>query len=589
MIKINPKPKCKPEKLLPNNVPERDVELCLEVEMDDEVKDIITCPAKYGSTLLDVTVIKPKDIDKLYSSHKKTMSSDEVRKFIASMNLEGTGDDKKSQDTPKIHLAPAKDQKESLKSSGDHAKLTSIIENQKFGKFGDVLLDSLKKMYTTDETSSDHYSNERDTDKVKQIYTTPKTFLDLNKMFECKRKKKREQNEKLNTPCLCQNCAIVGVVTDSQKKPFATEMMYDPRETCPSAKKDIREEYKKRKFVNFKDSENHYQCQYYFSHLNEKIRNLEARIAVQEEKSVPKDYFKRIVTKLVSHITKLTTGSQIKIPSDSSQKKHRDSNKHSDKYNIGSKYVMNPILIDNKGVPPEKENFRPHKDSASTSQSANVNQIFLKWGEEILKPGIDLKNKIIVLMEDTLNNLKKSKEKTREEEIKHFVDEFSSNLYKTVHESPERDTKIHSRQECREASQNTEEINANRKRLTKIFNRKEEPVSVEYINSQILKWQDTQTTFKFESSDVDSMKAIDFKTDLYRADFMKTLLNTKEEDKLKLWHSIWKQASSNGQTREDKVTIQLPDKKDPKNRHIEILYSLGELEAMLKGKKTKIK
>ncbi|KAG5883478.1 hypothetical protein JTB14_038352 [Gonioctena quinquepunctata] len=212
MLKNNQKLKCKPEKLLKKNVPEKEVELCLEVEMDDEVKDIITCPGKYGSTLLDVTVIKPKDIDKLCTSHKKTMSSDEVRKFIASMNLEGNIKEK-------IHPTKERDHNET-KSFGDYTKKTNTAEKQK-RDCGHAFFDNVKKIYTTDDTASELFSNRHENHKVKQIYAAPKTFLDLNNMFECKKKKRRDHNEKLNSPCLCQNCAIVGLVTESQKKPFA--------------------------------------------------------------------------------------------------------------------------------------------------------------------------------------------------------------------------------------------------------------------------------------------------------------------------------------------------------------------------------
>lgn len=86
MLKPTQKLKCKDEKLhITKDVPDKDIELTLELEMDDEVKDIISCPEKYGNTMLDVTVIKPK-LDKLYTAQKKIMSGEEVKKFIAAMS-----------------------------------------------------------------------------------------------------------------------------------------------------------------------------------------------------------------------------------------------------------------------------------------------------------------------------------------------------------------------------------------------------------------------------------------------------------------------------------------------------------------------
>lgn len=62
--------------------------------------------------------------------------------------------------------------------------------------------------------------------------------------------------------------------------------------------------------------------------------------------------------------------------------------------------------------------------------------------------------------------------------------------------------------------------------------------------------------------------------------------NTKEEDRFHLWQSIWCQAVSNGQNKEDTVTIQIPDKRDKKKqKNIEIEYTIAELESLLIGKK----
>lgn len=63
------------------------------------------------------------------------------------------------------------------------------------------------------------------------------------------------------------------------------------------------------------------------------------------------------------------------------------------------------------------------------------------------------------------------------------------------------------------------------------------------------------------------------------------IANTKEEDRFQLWQSIWCQAVSNGQNKEDTVTIQIPDRRDTnKRKNIEIEYTIAELELMLLGK-----
>lgn len=62
--------------------------------------------------------------------------------------------------------------------------------------------------------------------------------------------------------------------------------------------------------------------------------------------------------------------------------------------------------------------------------------------------------------------------------------------------------------------------------------------------------------------------------------------NTKQDDRYRLWQNIWCQAITNGQTKQDTVTIQIPDKTDTTNeKHIEIEYTIADLESLLIGKK----
>lgn len=65
-------------------------------------------------------------------------------------------------------------------------------------------------------------------------------------------------------------------------------------------------------------------------------------------------------------------------------------------------------------------------------------------------------------------------------------------------------------------------------------------------------------------------------------EFLRTLSRTKDSDKERLWESIWAQAKANGQTKQDKVTIQLPRKNGSEfNDMIEIEFTIGEIEYML--------
>ncbi|XP_072384054.1 uncharacterized protein [Diabrotica undecimpunctata] len=543
-----------------DNAIEKNNQLLLELEMDDEVKQIINFPEKYADTFLDVTVIKPGN-NKEFTREKKVMSGNQVKQFIASMNL--------NQD-----LLPSTNEQ---KSAGDSCRTSnqSPPSCRKVYNYCSPIGDQLQKPPFKEASLS-----EIEKDQIHQVYTTPKIYKELHSYFDCKHRSKTDSNEKEDTPCVCRNCAIVGLVSDSQKKPFATEPIKYPEELL-NRKHNANAEYSKRKQSREGD---HQQCQHYFKHLTEKIRTLEERIAAQEQKAVPKDYFRRIVTKLVTHIGKVAgNGSQqIKIeasvPATTANKTKQyyvnTFNKSGDLPN--PKFIVNPVSVHHGKLLNDK---LPAEEDVLNSAS------LWKWGEDLLKPGIDLKNKIISVMEVTLNNLKKSKEKPKDEELKHFINDFSNNLYKTVNEG-----KISGKKQRYHHYDTTDltERNLRVNNTSKKSGKVDEPFSVTYINSQILKWQETQTTFKFDSSDKDSVKSIlEIKKtpDIHKLEFYKTIKNTKEEDKLRLWRSIWSQASRNGNCKTNKVTVQIPDKKNPKNRTVEVEYTLGELEYLLVGNK----
>ncbi|XP_057658921.1 uncharacterized protein LOC130895567 [Diorhabda carinulata] len=464
------------------DVTEKNNQLQLELEMDDEVTDIINFPEKYAGTYLDVTVIKPKE-NELFTTEKKVMSGEQVKEFIETMNL---GKNRK--------LSIEKSKKSTNKyAKGDHIKIPTFSDSE--------------------------------AENVQQIFNT----TGLNSIFKCKNRENAK--EKYAAPCVCKNCAIVGLVADSQKRPFVTEPLKDPREILK--KRNNNEENDKRKKEN-----DHQYCQYYFKHLSEKIRSLEERVAAQEQKAVPKEYFKKTIMKLVNHFTKTTYNGQIKL-----EAPIQSSPINKNKTIPRQKLIVNPILIQSR--------------SGEEPPQSNV----WKWREDILKPGIDMKNKLISVMEDTLNSLKKSKTKPKEDELKSFINEFSNNLYKTINDD---------KATCRKKDSHRN------------------PVSVTYVNSQILRWQDTQTTFKFESDKESLHNLLEKKKtqEFHKYEFLKTIKNTKEEDKRRLWESIREQANKNGHNKYNKVTVQIPDKSNPKKGCVEVEYTLGELEYLLLGNRT---
>lgn len=424
MIKNHNKLKCsKAQTSKSSSYSNEELELSLEVEIDDEVKEIIKSPQRCASALLDVTIIRPEDVEQLYSIHKKTLKGKEVKKFINAMNL-SKNDVKKMME----NMLEAS----SGISAGDHKR--NVGYDSQINKRN--VNNRIRNLLLEDDLFSEDNISRKTTDKVNQIYTTPKTFHTLNSIFQCKNKK--GSNDKPDVPCVCENCAIVGVVTDSQKKPFATESTYDPQEPR------IRKESLKKRKVSYSLDE-HHECQHYFRYLSAKIKSLEARLCAQEDKAVPKDYFKKIITKLMAHITKVTNPSQVNIAGPSKRSRdtrYREYSTDDHSYENFKQRIQTRAFV----VSPNEMKTFNRPSSKKTTSSINDTQVW-KWGEEVLRPGIDIKNKIVQLLDETMKNLRGPKPTSDKSAMKDMVNDISQNLYKTIHDIPEKEEACYRKRE----------------------------------------------------------------------------------------------------------------------------------------------
>ncbi|KAL1506139.1 hypothetical protein ABEB36_005558 [Hypothenemus hampei] len=590
-------------------VPSKNLELSLEVEVDDEVRSIIRNPDRCQSALLDVTVIKPRGLND-YTTNTQTLKSNQVKMLLGSMNL---GDADKQILMEKL-FGTEFTTKDSKKKDIENTSLSSKCKHSsaKYEKQS-ILTDKRNStiLYNNYQHQQAYERNYPALSKVQHIYTSPRTMDNIRTMFECQNKHKDEAGtHKVDQPCLCQNCAIVGILSDSQKKPFATETIPIPLEEKESR---IRRPSRK-KSVSFKhiedlssSSKSQDQCQAIFKLLSVRISELEKRILQQEQKAVPKDYFKKIITKLVNHLSKLTQyTTEERIATNSQRDRDRDRDllaphtklKPSDK----NKYYVNPVLVENTYKVQAEKDYEPKPcSSAEPSRGESI----WKWGEDFLTTGKDLKDKVVVLLEDTLRNLRKTFEKTAnqhdQDEIQTIVDELSQNLNRTVKVcSPRRkqDKEIGSRTTRSKNNiylpsvpnntrlkQNDEK--SGKPSLIPRYKRKTGPdINVEYVNPRVKRWQveESSGSFKIDSSDYDSHRETmtEVRKNRYRSEFKRVLENTKTADKFKLWQSIWNQALENRQTKADTVVIQIPDPKDNlRQKMIHLEYTIGELEKLL--------
>ncbi|XP_050293914.1 uncharacterized protein LOC126734366 [Anthonomus grandis grandis] len=584
--------------------PSKNVEVSLEVEFDDEVRSLINNPEKCPSALLDVTVVKPKGLDD-YTTKTQILKGKQVKKLLNSMKLEppdkrklmeklfGTGDiseftnkeDERKSCLRKKSCLSSKSKQRFCESSLalEHGDIRRITDNSNSAVFS---------MYSQ-RRSNKNISNKN---PVQQVYTTPNTHENIRAMFACKNQKRcNYDNNKKEEPCHCQNCAIVGILSDSQKKPFATEPIpsaVEEKESTIRFRKPSR-----KKSVSFKQTEDlagttsrysaHDDCQAIFKLLYGRINELEKRMLLQEERAVPKDYFKKIITKLVTHLSKLThyTTEDRHVGNLINPSYKEPAMPHSSKYKPPPTdkhryYHVNPVLIDNTFKMPSDKEHDP-KPCWSTGPTDSL----LKWGGDVINSGRDLKNKLLQILEETLQNLKKSWEKPQsndrrsEDDLQKIMEELSMNVEKTIKGSP--------RHSASRRSRDHETVKDRYRQPTLIPRLKKRhgpAVNVAYINPELQRWpEESSVSFKVETSDYDShLENMSSKKREYKQEFLRVLRNTKKADKFKLWQTIWNQALENRQKKTDYVTIQIPDPKDSlRKKMIHLEYTIGELEHFL--------
>lgn len=282
------------------------------------------------------------------------------------------------------------------------------------------------KSVSSDATNSDEYLFYKQKvtipavvvgDNAHKVYAAVKTFDHVRAALACQNPDVNEQH-KPDRPCLCQHCGMLGVLVDSQKRPIISESeeLTSDDFLKPKNESDIPDAAQWKNIVN----------ETIISDLYERVRILEIRLQEHEQRAVPRDYFKRVINKIVAYINprydtvlhfdniqkpmKKTISTQC---STATIRKDRKSRKR-------EHYSVHPVLVEqSKNLSCIRINFQ--RDSTDTDKNGlktleksvteSVNKIsnidsFWKWGEEIIKPGIDIKDKIMSLLEEKLTNLK---------------------------------------------------------------------------------------------------------------------------------------------------------------------------------------
>lgn len=439
---------------LSDSVPSKDnVDLSLELEIDEGSKHIIVKPKRRNSTLVNVHTIKQtvgNSSAQNEGRNTRQHENENRRKLLEECKHKLKG---KNEEIPKrskyVNQHAQKDigvmSAPISPNSNKHEFCNKTFNG--FTKEGEVVsysIGTVQPIYTnvakqaTEDAVGDQGNNKRQNkkrkaympsnenksedgllheqlkavpvigDTTRHVYATIKTMDHLRKVFPCQHP--NENRNKPDRPCVCEHCGVVGVLIDSQKRP----MVYNSEEELA----DISDSkyYKIPPSKDWKPSVSSGTPDI-INELNERVRMLEIRLQRHEARSVSKDYFKRVINKLVSYIQPrydqvLHLDQVHKSPlkkNMSTQYSKAVSKKDTPNKHHSNNYCVRPVVIETEASKGKSLNATCEKSSekqVSADSSLNHLQCFWRWGEEIVRPGIDLKDKMIALLEEKLSNFK---------------------------------------------------------------------------------------------------------------------------------------------------------------------------------------
>lgn len=444
---------------LSDSAPSKNVDLSLELEIDESSKHIIVKPKRRKSALVNVNVVKPTGANPSAQNEGRSIRQQENenrRKLLEECKHKLKG---KNEDIPKrskyVNQDPKKDigvmstpinpnsnknEFSNKKFNGfsregevvsysigavqpHHSKVTKEAKEDAIGDQRNTKGQNKRReaQISSNETKSNEYLSHKQKvkavpligDTTRQVYATIKTLDHLRKAFPCQHHHESNQ-DKPDRPCVCEHCGVVGLIVESQKRP----MVYNSEEEVtdfPDSKY-----YRNPPSKDWKPSVSSGTPDI-INELNERVRLLEIRLQRHEAKAVSRDYFKRVINKIVSyiqprydqvlHFDQVQKNPLTKNMSTQCSKAALKKDMLMNKY-YGKTYCTRPVLIEDnvnkrKALNPTCDKT-PEKETIPAGKSS---QCFWRWGEEIVKPGIDLKDKMVSLLEEQLSNFKSLSQK----------------------------------------------------------------------------------------------------------------------------------------------------------------------------------
>lgn len=283
-------------------------------------------------------------------------------------------------------------------------------------------------------------------DTSQQVYTTARTS-NIRKLLKCQNPKRHKENPK--EPCFCQHCGMADVLLESQKR-LVTDDASDFSRPIPEKNEDMKpRSLRSRKEISNKPERAHSNVNARIvNDLCEKLKTLESAIQAQEEKFVTKEYLKIVVDKIISYVTarpdrSMKTNRFNSVPVRKSiatqcsktfikkdiatlkitplKRKQNDrivgSAISSPKNTIAHCNLTNTSISDKETVVSVKTFTGRDYMSGGGENAKHNTDVFWKWGDEVIKPGFDLKNKIAQLISERFSGPKPSKSSSSSKRI----------------------------------------------------------------------------------------------------------------------------------------------------------------------------
>lgn len=421
------------------------IELSLEVEIADSLQKLLSSPENCTSRLLDVTIIRPSKDCAVNRVETNTVAFDkeDIKDLLTIIEKQNVEDNRKTSKVPCKHATSANAKpKYEFKTSRNHdgsslaakrnlyvRSVSSHMNPANHNRNKKEVPSHLRNVEArlieichnhtnfeeTNSSSESHIAVDKtmgDGSNAHHIYAAAQTFDSIRKKLTCQNKHRRD-GEKSDTPCMCQNCGTLGVLIESQKGPVLTNAPV--WSSGPQKPEQNATPKKQGHYVDLRSNKNDTNN---IQHIKLRLKSLEDRVTHQEESAVTKEYFKKIMGKLITYCHTKTENAQIPNTFDAKENGVQ-CNMHNSKYTSKSQTVkqkhtykpdqcfcVTPMVVENEKGDENKESQSRLLDLSKSILNMNKTlESFCKWGEEIIKPGFDLKSKIMSLLDEKLSTI----------------------------------------------------------------------------------------------------------------------------------------------------------------------------------------